>query len=88
MCDFLHDIPRDRKLVIFARFREEINIIREAMVYQGRTVDVLDGRTKEPGKCWVRFQDEPDPSCIIVQIRTGGVGIAWQCSDWQTKENY
>ena len=75
MCDFLYDVPRDRKLVIFVRFREEINIIREAMNYQGRTVDVLDGRTKDQGKCWIRFQDKPNPSCLIVQIRAGGVGI-------------
>jgi SNF2 family DNA or RNA helicase len=74
LLDFLEDIPKKKKIVIFVKFTDEINILKEAMEKTHRSVDVLDGRTKDQGKTWTDFQDKENPRVIICQVQKG-IGI-------------
>ena len=81
MLDFLKDLPKEKKLVIFARFTEEVDIITEAIPKAlGRTVMKFDGRTKDRG-IWQEFQDQEDPNTFVTQIAVGGVGIELFAAD-------
>ncbi len=73
--DYLHDVSLEQKIVVFAQFTEEINILREAISKTTREVDVLDGSTKDQGAVWTRFQDDESMQAIILQNQSGGVGI-------------
>lgn len=79
LLDYLQDIPKKKKIVIFARFTAEIDVLEEALLKQGRTVGVLKGRSKNPN-IWMEFQDKKDPAVIIVQSRSG-IGIDLFASD-------
>jgi len=69
--DHFEDMP-DQKVVIFAQYTAEIDILHEAIL-RFTTVEILDGRTKDR-TIWETFQDEHDPRVIIVQTQMG-VGI-------------
>jgi len=71
--DYIRDFPKDKKIVIFVRFREEIDLLSEGLTMLGRTHDILDGRQKNKG-IWLDFQDGKF-SDIICQSKSGGVGI-------------
>lgn len=77
LADWLDDnVPVDEKLVIFARFTHEIDMLCELMEEQGRSYIVRDGRTKkEHQDDWMIFQDEPHLKVYIAQISSGGEGI-------------
>jgi SNF2 family DNA or RNA helicase len=80
--DWLQDYPQDKKLVIFARFTPEIDILHKNIVKSGRTCAVLDGRTKQKDRnLWEKFQDECDPITYIAQIGSGGLGIELFAAD-------
>lgn len=82
MMDFISDIPKSTKLVIYARFTPEIDVIREAIKKCGRSIVVLDGRTKTRDRdSWETFQDKRHPEVYLSQIRAGGLGIELSVSD-------
>ncbi len=82
MMDFISDIPMDAKLVIIARFTAEIDVIQKAIKKCGRSIVVLDGRTKlKDRNSWELFQDKKHPNSYLFQIRAGGLGTQLSRSD-------
>jgi superfamily II DNA or RNA helicase len=76
LSDWLVDVDKNEKLVIFARFRAEIDMIAQLMKRLGRSYVIRDGRTKpQDMNAWQDFQDKKDPNTYIAQIGSGGIGI-------------
>lgn len=76
LIDVVSDIPKHEKIVVFARFTEEIKLIQQAMAgFLGRTCWTLEGSTKDQGEVWTTFQSSTDPNSLVIQTRAGGVGI-------------
>lgn len=72
LLDGIEAIDFDRfKCVTFCRFTEEVDLIASNL----ESVEVLDGRTKNPDKVWMTFQDKKFPRQLVVQEETGGIGI-------------
>ena len=65
------------KLVVFARFTAEIDLIRKTFEKQRIKTLVLDGRTpmKDRGELIARFQGSREPLVFLAQIQTAGLGI-------------
>jgi SNF2 family DNA or RNA helicase len=80
MVDWLSDFPKNKKVVIFARFTEEINAIAKAMKRMGRSYCILDGKT--PNKnIWRDFQYKKLYDTFIAQISSGSLGIELSVAD-------
>lgn len=80
LLDFLEDYPKDKKLVIFARFTLEVNIIKRAMDKIGRSAVIYDGQTKDRS-IWREFQYSDRYDTFVSQIATGGLGIELSNAD-------
>lgn len=75
LLDFIHhEWDWKEKIVIFAKYIEEIHIIAKALSKLSINYGILYGKSKNPN-IWHDFQDKPDMQIIICQIKTGGVGI-------------
>lgn len=72
----LEDLPRQKKIVIFARFLVEIEAIGRACKRLKRSFLFLTGKTKNRGKVIKQFQKGDDINVIVVQIQTGSLGIS------------
>ena len=70
----------DKKIVIFAEFKESIRKIGELMEAEEITYVVLDGDQKDK-TIWRRFQAEPEIQVIICQYQTASAGIDLYASD-------
>lgn len=68
--DVLEDLAPREPVVVFARFRQDLDSIRSAALADGRTVSELSGRANE-------LQDWQDAKTdvLAVQIQAGGVGV-------------
>jgi superfamily II DNA or RNA helicase len=76
LSDWLEDVGRDEKLVIFAKHTSEIDMLAELMKRHKRSYIIRDGRTKRGDlRLWEKFQDEDDPNVYIGQIASGGIGV-------------
>lgn len=76
LADWLEDVSKKEKLVIFARFTAEIDMIAQLMKRLGRSYVIRDGRTKQKDlRLWEDFQDKDDPQVYIAQESSGGIGI-------------
>ena len=64
----------DDRVVIFCRFRNEIEDIAQLFKKQKRSFMTYHGDTKNRS-CWEDFQKKSGPQGFIAQISTGGVGI-------------
>ena len=81
--DALEDILDDyvlesgHKLVIFARFRAEINTICGLLAQRGIPFGVIDGNVpmEQRGAVVEDFQQNPDTMVFVAQIQTAGLGI-------------
>jgi len=75
--EFLEDYPKDKKVVIFARYKEEVKALSKLMKSMGRTSEIIWGGTKGKDRDVIRrkFQSEKDPAVLILQLQTGGLGI-------------
>lgn len=75
--DFIHDYPKEDKVVIFARFRGEIEAIEEVVRKSKRKyVKIVGGMTSEDRiKAEEEFQDNPEVTVMIAQIKAGGISI-------------
>ena len=73
--DFVENYPPYDKLVIFAIHLAEIDAIKALMTKLGRTVDVIKGSVENRGEIIRKFQEETDPNVLVIQTRTGGLGI-------------
>ena len=73
--DWLEDIPKTEKLVVFARHTHEVDALAGLMAKQKRSYVIRDGRTKKKYlNAWMDFQDKPHPQVYIAQIASGGIG--------------
>ncbi len=73
--DWMEDFPKNEKLVVFAQFTSEIDMIAELMRKLGRSYAIRDGRTRTRDlDSWISFQEEKHPLTYIAQIASGGVG--------------
>lgn len=81
--DLLDGFPADKKLVVFANFRAEIdgivNVVREC----NRSVAVFTGDTpmEERERINVDFQTTEHPNVLVLQAQTGGRGITLTAAD-------
>jgi SNF2 family DNA or RNA helicase len=74
--NLLEDLPRQKKIVIFARFLVEIEAIGRVCKKLKKGFLSLTGKTENRGKVIKQFQKEDDINVIIVQIQTGSLGIS------------
>src|SRR5690606_288469 len=81
--DLLEDLlsHEARKVVIFCRFVPEIKAILSACQKAGIAAEGLYGETKERGELVRRFQEDPEPRVMVIQIQTGGLGITLHRAD-------
>ncbi|MDD5354679.1 MAG: DEAD/DEAH box helicase [bacterium] len=79
--DLLNDLPATKKIIIFARFREEIKALKQLMVKMDRKYVSLTGETTDRPTVISAFQKRPEITTLIVQIQTGGLGITLTASD-------
>jgi SNF2 family DNA or RNA helicase len=77
MYDWLQDYPKHKKLVIVARFTDELDAIDRTIQ---RDHAVLDGRTRDR-EVWQRFQDKPRPEVLIMQTAVGAESIDLTAAD-------
>lgn len=70
MSEWLEDFPREEPLVVFARYRADIEGLAGVMERHGRTVSELSGERRELAD-W----QSGKTTTLIVQIQSGGVGI-------------
>lgn len=73
--EVLEGIPKDKKIIVFARFIPEIKAIKKVVKRAGRTVKAFTGKTKNRKKLIQKFQKKDNPQVLVVQIQTGGLGI-------------
>lgn len=79
MHDWLQDYSPKTKIIVFARFVEEINAINW-LFSKSRSVGILWGKSKDRG-IWERFQDEVEPRMLVIQSQTGGESIEVSVAD-------
>lgn len=80
----IEDLPKGKKLVIFARFIPEIKAIERMLTQMELSARTLTGETeaKQRGKLVSHFQSEGSGGQIlIIQIQTGGLGITLTAAD-------
>jgi len=77
----IEDMPDTKKVVIFARFRAEINAIIKMLTSMGRKCLELTGDTKDRGELVRTFQTDDTYTVIVAQIQVGGVGIELNAAD-------
>lgn len=68
--DMLEDLPQTEPVVIFCRFKSDIECAREACKATGRSVSELSGAKSELAQ-W----QTGDTTTLVAQIQSGGIGI-------------
>jgi superfamily II DNA or RNA helicase len=71
--DLLEDIDKDEPVVVFCRFRADLNAVWRTAMKLGRLTGELSGSQSDLNQ-WQRG-DQRDPRILAVQIQAGGVGI-------------
>lgn len=82
--ELVEDMPRGKKLVIFARFIPEIKAIQGILTQLNIPSNALTGATdrKQRGKMVERFQEDGGGvQALVIQIQTGGLGITLTAAD-------
>jgi len=80
LCEILHGFADDKKLVIFAEFKESIRQIGSLCREIGMSYVTLDGEQKDK-TIWRQFQSDPTLRVIICQYQTASAGIDLYASD-------
>lgn len=70
LADLLEDIDKDEPLVIFARFKPEVLVIRELCEKMGRTTSEISG-SENTMQQW----KDGETNTVVVNIAAGGAGI-------------
>lgn len=83
LMDLLEDLLSNaqRKVIVFCRFVPEIRAILAACEKAGIAAEGLYGETRDRGELVRRFQEEPEPRVMAIQIQTGGLGITLHRAD-------
>jgi len=71
LAEFVDEIAPSEPVVVFARFRKDLDTIAEIAKADGRRCFELSGRTNEL-RAW---QDDTRGSVLAVQIQAGGIGV-------------
>lgn len=81
--DLLDGYPMDKKLVVFANFRAEIDGIVQVVRDCGRSVAVFSGDTPMDAREQINtdFQTKEHPNVLVLQAQTGGRGITLTAAD-------
>lgn len=70
LSDMLEDLDEKEPLVVFCRFRSDIEAVHSACRQAGRTVSELSGSADELAN-W----QQADTTVLVAQIQSGGIGI-------------
>lgn len=68
----------EKRIVVFAAFRHEIDMLREALAAEGTDIAVITGDTKPQERLDIRQRfgsDDPTRQILIAQIRTISLGV-------------
>ncbi len=68
--ELLEDMPPDEPLVVFCRFRSDINCVLKACETHGRSVSELSGKVDDLA-AW----QAGETAVLVAQIQSGGIGI-------------
>ena len=68
--EMLEDMPENEPLVVFCRFRSDIDSVLHACEQLGRTVSELSGKVDDLAK-W----QAGETAVLVAQIQSGGIGI-------------
>lgn len=68
--EWLEDVPEREPLVVFCRFRADIDAARKCLESTGRTVSELSGRMNDLAQ-WQAGKTD----ALVAQIQSGGIGI-------------
>ncbi len=71
LLDFLSDLPKDEPVVVFARFRHDLDVIEAVAEEMGRAYGEVSGRRKDLEEARM----PPWCNLLGVQMQSGGVGI-------------
>ena len=71
VADMLNDLPATEPVVVFCRFRADLDAVHEAAEASKRKSVELSGRRKDIGAIW---EHGPD-TVAAVQIQAGGIGV-------------
>lgn len=71
----MEGLPPDEKSVVWGEFRHENTRIADAMRKLGRTVEIIDGRTRRAPDVIERFQKEPHPEVLVCNPQSVGHGV-------------
>lgn len=69
--DTLEELAPTEPVVVFCRFRHDLDMVHEVAISLGRTSQELSGRVNELAE----WQSDDAPPILAVQIQSGGVGI-------------
>jgi superfamily II DNA/RNA helicase len=76
LADIIDEYPSDEPLVIFAKFRYEMDAILALLEKQGRTSGIIAGGVPQPEKTKAsRAFQAGRFNAMVVQIRAGGIAI-------------
>ena len=78
--ELIESYPEDKKLVIFAEFRQSIKLTCDFLEKMNVSYIRLDGDQKDK-TIWRRFQSDPTVRVIVCQYQTAATGIDLYASD-------
>lgn len=67
----IEDLPPDEPVVIFCRFRPDLDVAHGVAAALGRKSVEVSGRRKDVGAVWEKGEE----TVLVVQIKAGGVGV-------------
>lgn len=76
LADLLHDLALDEPVVVFARFRADLEAIHRAARHEGRRSGELSGESGEDDLVSWQRGNPTDPTVLAVQIQSGAEGIS------------
>lgn len=73
----IDDIPRDKKFVVFCRFRAEVAAIVDLLNEMNITNYPITGDTSQEVRADInrKFQNDDDPKVVVMTSQVGGLGI-------------
>lgn len=78
---FFSNFNKDQKVVIFARFKDELNEIRRLCKSYGFKYARIDGSVSNPRYQMKKFQTDPEYKIAIVQSQAGAEAITLTAAD-------
>lgn len=74
--ELAEDLPRDRKLIVWAHFKAEIRAAADALSEVADVVELHGGvNERDRGPSVRAFQEDPDVRFLVGHARSGGIGV-------------